>query len=369
VKPGAGLYVHVPFCLTRCGYCDFNTYAGLDHLRSPYVEALLCESNLAARAWARTPFVSIFLGGGTPTTLPIEAMVRLLDHLRKEFTVIATAEVTSEANPDTVDETYLRGLRRAGVTRLSLGLQSFDPAVLRSLERLHSAESAVGAFRAARRAGFGDVNLDLIYGAEGETPGSWRETLERTIALEPDHVSAYALTIEPATALGRRVAAGLSPAPDGDLQADLYGVACELLDEAGYEHYEVSNWAKPGRRCVHNMGYWEGRPYLGLGAGAHSYRDGRRWWNVRPPQQYLGEVGAGRLPVGGEEILNDDEHRLERLLLGLRMAEGVPEEWVGGAARADDFVARGLAARRAGRLALTDRGMLLANELILELAG
>jgi coproporphyrinogen III oxidase-like Fe-S oxidoreductase len=239
--------------------------------------------------------------------------------------------------------------------------------VLRSLERLHSSEAAVDAFHAARRAGFEDVNLDLIYGAEGETLTSWRSTLERTVAVEPDHVSAYALTIEPATALGRKVAAGLAPAPDGDLQADMYASACELLGVAGYEHYEVSNWARPGHRCAHNIGYWEGRPYLGLGAGAHSYRDGRRWWNVRPPQVYLDEVGAGRLPVGGEESLTDADRRLERLLLGLRTVEGVPEEWVEGAACADDFVAQGLAARRAGRLALTDRGMLLANELLLEL--
>jgi oxygen-independent coproporphyrinogen-3 oxidase len=369
VNAEAGLYVHVPFCLTRCGYCDFNTYAGLDHLRTPYVEAVRAEADLAAPAWRGSPIVSVFLGGGTPTTLPIPEMVRLLDHLRGAFSVHAGAQVTSEANPDTVDQTYLRGLRRAGVTRLSMGLQSFDPAVLRSLERIHSAESAVTAFRAARAAGFDVVYLDLIYGAEGETIASWRETLERTIALEPDHVSAYALTIEPATALGRKVAAGLSPAPDGDVQADMYAAACDALGAAGYEHYEVSNWARPGRRCVHNVGYWEGRPYLGLGAGAHSYRDGRRWWNVRPPQQYLDEVAAGRLPVGGEETLTGDERQLERLLLGLRMAEGVPQEWIGDAASADDFVAQGLAARRAGRLALTDRGMLLANELVLQLSG
>jgi putative oxygen-independent coproporphyrinogen III oxidase len=365
----AGLYVHVPFCLTRCGYCDFNTYAGLDHLRSPYVDAVVGEAVLTAPAWAAVPFASIFLGGGTPTTLPIGEMAKLLDHLRGAFRVVADAEITSEANPDTVDGEYLRGLRRAGVTRLSLGLQSFDAAVLRSLERIHTAESAVAAFRAARRAGFDDVNLDLIYGAEGETLDSWRSTLERTVALEPEHVSAYALTIEPATALGRKVAAGLAPMPDGDAQADMYAVACDVLGAAGYDHYEVSNWAKPGRRCVHNIGYWEGRPYLGLGAGAHSFRDGLRWWNVRPPQQYLEEVAAGRLPVGGEERLTDDERHLERLLLGLRTIDGVPEEWVGGAARADDFVAQGLAARRAGRLALTDRGMLLANELVLQLSG
>jgi putative oxygen-independent coproporphyrinogen III oxidase len=365
----AGLYVHVPFCLTRCGYCDFNTYAGIDHLRLPYVDALRQEVELAAPDWSGTPFVSVFLGGGTPTTLPIEVMRGLLDCLRAAFAVTDDAEVTSEANPDTVDEAYLRGMWVAGVDRLSLGLQSFDPAVLRSLERLHSAESAVDAFRGARRAGFEDVNLDLIYGAEGETLASWRSTLERTVALEPDHVSAYALTIEPATALGRKVAAGLAPAPDGDVQADMYAAACEVLGAAGYEHYEVSNWARPGHHCVHNVGYWEGRPYLGLGAGAHSYREGVRWWNVRPPQQFIDEVAAGRLPIGGEEFLSDDERRLERLLLGLRTSEGVPEEWVGGAARADDFVAQGLAARRAGRIALTDRGMLLANDLVLQLSG
>jgi oxygen-independent coproporphyrinogen-3 oxidase len=361
--------VHVPFCLTRCGYCDFNTYAGMDELKLPFVEALAREADLAGADWAGTPFMSVFLGGGTPTSLPIEAMATLLDRLRSTFAIAADAEVTSEANPDTVDEAYLRGMRAAGIGRLSLGLQSFDPAVLRSLERLHSAASAVNAFHAARRAGFDDVNLDLIYGAEGETLASWRSTLERTVALEPDHVSAYALTIEPATGLGRKVAAGVTPAPDGDLQADMYGVACEVLGAAGYEHYEVSNWATPGHRCVHNVGYWEGRPYLGLGAGAHSYRDGRRWWNVRPPQQYLDGVGAGRLPVGGEESLSEDERRLERLLLGLRMAEGVPDEWVVDASRADDFVAQGLAARRAGRITLTDRGMLLANELVLALDG
>jgi oxygen-independent coproporphyrinogen-3 oxidase len=359
--------VHVPFCLTRCGYCDFNTYAGIDHLRAPYVEALRREGELAAPQWDGVRFVSVFLGGGTPTTLPVDAMAGLLDGLRATFAIAPDAEITSEANPDTVDEVYLRGIRAAGVGRLSLGLQSFDPAVLRSLERLHSAESAVAAFGAARRAGFEDVNLDLIYGAQGETLASWGSTLERTVALDPDHVSAYALTIEPATALGRKVAAGLAPAPDGDLQADMYAAACEVLGNAGYEHYEVSNWARPDHRCVHNVGYWEGRPYLGLGAGAHSYRDGRRWWNVRPPQQYLDDVGAGRVPAGGEERLTEDERRLERLLLGLRMAEGVPEAWVRGAARADDFVAQGLAARRDGRISLTDRGMLLANDLVLEL--
>jgi oxygen-independent coproporphyrinogen-3 oxidase len=362
----AGLYVHVPFCLTRCGYCDFNTYAGLDHLAGRYVDSLIAEANLAAPQWTDATFVSLFLGGGTPTTLPAPTIARLISTLRSRFAFEPNAEITSEANPDTVDEPYLVGLLEAGVTRLSMGVQSFDPRVLESLERIHSPESARIAFTASRAAGFTDVNLDLIYGAHGETLDSWQRTLQEAIAMVPEHLSCYALTIEPATPLGRKVAAGLTPPPDPDLQAEMYDLTCSALADAGYEHYEVSNWAKPGHRCVHNLGYWDGRPYLGLGAGAHSFRDARRWWNVRPPQEYLEIVASGQLPTGGEEHLTDDERGLERLLLGLRTADGVPKEWLD-PARTDRFVADGLAVRRNGNVALTDRGMLLANDLILSL--
>jgi putative oxygen-independent coproporphyrinogen III oxidase len=362
----AGLYVHVPFCLTRCGYCDFNTYAGLDHLAGRYVEALRREAEMWAPDRERESLVSTFVGGGTPTTLPAATLVNLLDDLRKSFSVEADAEVTVEANPDTVDEAYLTAIRDGGVTRLSMGVQSFDPQVLEALERVHSPESARRAFDAARVAGFDDVNVDLIYGADGESLDSWHRTLEQVVELAPEHVSAYALTIEPATALGRRVGAGITPPPDPDRQADMYEMACESLGGAGYEHYEVSNWARPGHRCRHNMGYWEGRPYLGLGAGAHSYRDGVRWWNVRPPQQYMSMVAAGDRPLGGEERLSDEERRIERLLLGLRTADGVPSAWVD-ERRADEFVAHGLATRRGARVALTDSGLLLANELVLAL--
>jgi putative oxygen-independent coproporphyrinogen III oxidase len=363
----AGLYVHVPFCLTRCGYCDFNTYAGLEHLTGRYARALLLEAELCVGEWADSSFVSLFFGGGTPTMLPASELVKLIDDLRSVFSIVGDIEVTSEANPDTVDERYLVEILAGGVTRLSMGAQSFDPLVLAALERIHSPESVRVAFAAARGAGFGDMNLDLIYGAHGETLESWDRTVEETVGLGPEHVSAYALTIEPATALGRKVAAGVVPAPDPDLQAEMYELACERLGAAGYEHYEISNWAKPGHRCRHNMGYWGGRPYLGLGAGAHSYRDGRRWWNVRPPQQYLEMVESRELPVGGEERLTADERRLEQLLLGLRLADGVPETWVD-TARADGFVADGLAERADGQLSLTDRGLLLANELVLSLA-
>jgi putative oxygen-independent coproporphyrinogen III oxidase len=367
-RPRAGLYVHVPFCLTRCGYCDFNTYARLGHLAGRYVAGLRTEARLHATGWQDAEFVSAFLGGGTPTVLPAVELVRLIADLRIVFPFADDAEVTVESNPDTVDERYLASVREGGVSRLSLGVQSFDPAVLRALERVHPAEAAVRAFGAARRAGFDDVNLDLIYGANGESLESWRRTVDLALALEPEHLSCYALTIEPATALGRKVAAGIVPGLDPDLQSEMYELACETLAAAGYEHYEVSNWALPGHRCRHNLGYWDGTPYLGLGAGAHSYRADRRWWNVRPPQRYLELVEAGEVPIGDEERLSDGDLRFERLMLGLRVAEGVPEAWID-PRRADEFVGRGLARRSGGRLTLTDGGMVLANEIVVSMAG
>jgi putative oxygen-independent coproporphyrinogen III oxidase len=360
----AGLYVHIPFCLTRCGYCDFNTYAGLDELQTPYVAGLTREAELAAPEWGEERFGSIFVGGGTPTTLPVSGLTDLLGRFSDLFDVVPDAEITVEANPDTVDEPYLRAMLAGGVSRLSMGVQSFDPAVLRSLDRIHSAASARLAFKAARAAGFANVNLDLIYGAEGETVASWARTIEEAVALGPDHLSCYALTVEPNTLLGRQVASGLRPAPDPDVQADMYDLACEVLGAAGYVHYEVSNWARPGLESLHNRGYWEGRPYLGLGAGAHSYRDGRRWWNVRPPAEYTRVASSGTLPIGGEELLSADERRLERLLLGLRTSAGIPADSPDGE-RIAQYVAEGLAVLRNDRLTLTDRGMLLANEMVL----
>jgi putative oxygen-independent coproporphyrinogen III oxidase len=364
----AGLYVHVPFCLTRCGYCDFNAHAGLDHLKPSYVDALKREADRVAPDWRGVRFVSVFLGGGTPTTLDPERIAGLLDHLRARFDVAVDAEVTCEANPDTVDERSLASLRAGGVTRLSLGVQSFDPDVLRALERIHPPDSARRAYRAARAAGFDDVNLDLIYGARGETPASWADTLDEVLALRPEHVSCYALTIEPGTPLGAKVAAGVVPPPDPDDQADGYEAACRALAGAGYEHYEVSNWALPGRGCVHNMGYWEGRPYLGLGAGAHSYRPGLRWWNVRPPARYVELASAGRSTAGGRERLDREARRLERLLLGVRRSAGVPARWID-VGTAQTFVDRGLATLADGRFSLTERGWLMANEVVVGLAG
>jgi oxygen-independent coproporphyrinogen-3 oxidase len=232
---------------------------------------------------------------------------------------------------------------------------------------VHSADSARRAFTAARSVGHANVNLDLIYGAHGETLHSWRQTLEEAVELAPEHLSCYALTIEPATPLGRKVAAGIGPPPDPDIQAEMYALACQMLGNAGYRHYEVSNWARPGFECVHNLGYWECRPYVGLGAGAHSYRDGRRWWNIRPPRAYLDAVEAGRRPVGGEEYLSGDDERLERIFLGLRTDGGIPATWVA-LETAAPYVEEGLLTRSNGHLALTERGMILANEIVLALA-
>lgn len=364
-RPGdAGVYVHVPFCLTRCGYCDFNAHAGLDHLKPPFAEALLAEIELVAPRWDGVRVVSIFLGGGTPTTLAPETLGAILARLRDLLDVAPDAEVTCEANPDTVDRGSLERLRAHGVTRLSMGAQSFDPGVLRALQRIHSPSSVRRAVADARAAGFEDLGLDLIYGTLGETLASWDRTLDEALSLGPDHLSCYALTIERGTPLGREVALGLAPPPDPDVQADLYEAACARLDAAGYEHYELSNWARPGAACLHNLGYWTGRPYLGLGPGAHSSRAGRRWWNLRSPKRYVREVRAGRLPRGGEERPDEAARRVERLLLGLRLADGVPASWLP-ASLARGLIAGGLARSRGDRLALTDPGMLLANEVVL----
>jgi putative oxygen-independent coproporphyrinogen III oxidase len=364
----AGLYVHVPFCLTRCGYCDFNAYAGLGHLADRYADALGGEARLLSPSWEEEHIETVFFGGGTPTTLDPAVLVSLVDMLRDRFDVAADAEVTVEANPDTVDEGSLAVLREGGFTRLSMGAQSFDPVVLEALERVHQPEAVRRAFAAARAAGFTNVNVDLIFGADGETMASWSRTLEEALALEPDHLSCYALTVEPATPLGHSVRAGLTPAPDPDGQADMYEEACRVLGGAGYDHYEVSNWARAGFECRHNLLYWRRGSYLGIGAGAHSHRDGRRWWNLRPPAAYIEALERGAEPIAGEEHLTPAESRLEDVFLRLRTSRGIARDHVEDAAAAP-FLEQGLLVPWDGRYVLSERGMFLANDIALALAG
>jgi putative oxygen-independent coproporphyrinogen III oxidase len=375
VDPGSfGVYLHVPFCLTRCHYCDFVTYTGMEGLRRPYAAALLDEAALAVAALGPEPpaVTSVFVGGGTPTLLPAGDLARVLDRLRKLLPFAPGAEVTVEANPETVEEAMAAGLAAAGVTRVSMGAQSFDDRVLAALGRVHDTDRVAAAVATLRAAGVPALNLDLIYGGPGEDAGSWSATLEAAVALGPEHLSAYALTIEPATKFGRLVAAGRMPEPDEDDLADRYDTACAALAAAGYHHYEVSNWARDGHASRHNLTYWRRGRYLGLGAGAHEFDGTTRRWNVNGVPEYLEAVRGGRRPTAGEERLNPDQARFETLALRLRTAGGLGP----GEARAlgvdpDGEEATGL--RAAGLLApgpglaLTEQGMFLHGEMVARL--
>ncbi|HEY7875952.1 MAG TPA: radical SAM family heme chaperone HemW, partial [Actinomycetota bacterium] len=282
-EPGFGIYVHIPFCQHRCHYCDFNTYEGRDDLHEVYVDALVAEIE-TWRGPAR-PVTSVFFGGGTPTLLPSDALGRVLDAIGDRFGLAHDAEITAEANPETVDAPYFERLLGAGLNRVSIGVQSLVPRVLLGLGRTHSPEAAVDAIAAARAAGFDDVNADLIYGSPWERPEEWVASLRGVIDQSPDHVSAYALTIEEGTPLSTLIRTGRVRDVDPDVQAERYETAVDLLDTAGYERYEVSNWARPGHECRHNQLYWGQHDYLGFGCAAHSHRAGRRWWNLRTPER------------------------------------------------------------------------------------
>jgi putative oxygen-independent coproporphyrinogen III oxidase len=380
-----GVYVHVPFCLSRCHYCDFVTYTGMQGLHRPYAAALLQEAALAAAALGPQPptVASVFVGGGTPTLLPPGDLARVLRRLRELLPHAPEAEVTVEANPETVDRAVADGLVAAGATRVSMGAQSFDERVLTALGRTHDAARPAAAVAALRAAGVAAVNLDLIYGGPGEDAASWAATLAAAVRLAPEHLSAYALTVEPATRFGRLVAAGRMRPPDEDLLADRYETACATLAGAGYGHYEVSNWAAgrqdaggprlPAHASRHNLTYWRRGRYLGLGAGAHEFLGETRSWNLAGVPAYLAAVGEGRRPTAGQERLDGADARFEALALRLRTADGLdPEE-----ARALGVDPHGAAAaelRSAGLLApaprvrLTERGMFLHGEAVARLA-
>ena len=317
-----GVYVHVPFCAARCGYCDFNTYVPGDGVaRDGFVDAVLAEWRLAGDVLGGTPAATtVFLGGGTPTLLDDGELARLLDAIPRAD----GAEVTIEANPDTVDPARLRALRRAGATRISLGMQSAAPRVLATLERSHAPGAAVAAARHAREAGFEHVSLDLIYGTPGERDGDWAASLDAVVAAGVDHVSAYALSVEPGTRLHAHVRAGRLAAPDDGVQARRYRHADAALAAARLRWYEISNWAADdAARCAHNLGYWRSHDWWGLGPGAHSHVGGVRWWNVLHPSRYARAAAARESPAAGRELLTPDERRTERTMLGVRLVEGL----------------------------------------------
>jgi oxygen-independent coproporphyrinogen-3 oxidase len=379
-----GVYVHVPFCAVRCGYCDFNTYAPGELAgasRAGYVEAALGEMTMAGRAMTGDPrpASTVFFGGGTPTLLEPATLARLLGGVRETWGLAPGAEVTTEANPDSVDGTALAELAAAGFTRVSLGMQSAVPHVLRTLDRTHRPENVPRAVAGAKEAGLA-TSLDLIYGTPGEGLDDWRASVAAAIALAPDHISAYSLVIEPGTKMGAQLRRGEVSPVDPDVQAEMYEAADDALAAAGYSWYEVSNWARtPADACRHNVGYWRGQDWWGIGPGAHSYLEAlggaaRRWWNVKHPRAYADRVGGGESPEEAGEDLTDEQRYVERVMLGIRLAEGLPVSDLrpAGRERLGDLGRDGLIeTTRAGKhmtIVLTRRGRLLADAVIRALA-
>ncbi|UWZ35553.1 coproporphyrinogen III oxidase [Dactylosporangium roseum] len=363
---GFGVYVHVPFCATRCGYCDFNTYtAGEGVVSTGYVEQVLDELALAAKV-VRPPCVdTVFFGGGTPTLLPPAELGRILEGVDRTWGLAAGAEVTTEANPESVDRAALRELRAAGFNRISLGMQSVAPQVLAVLDRRHTPGRPAAAVAEAHAAGFSRVNLDLIYGAPGERAEDFASSLRTAIDAGVDHVSAYALIVEDGTRMAARMRRGELPYPDDDVAADRYLAAEETLTAAGFGWYEVSNWSRESP-CRHNELYWRGGDWWGLGPGAHSHVGGVRWWNVKHPHTYAARLADGVSPGQAREVLTPDERHMEDVLLRIRLSDGLPLPVLSpeGLAGARDCLADGqldAAAFEAGRAVLTLRGRLLAD--------
>ena len=377
-----GIYVHVPFCTVRCGYCDFNTYTlaelGVDGASvGTYADVALRELELATRVLGPSaPAVATaFFGGGTPTVLAASDLVRVLDGIRTGFGLVEGAEVTTEANPDSVSSASLQTLAAGGFTRVSIGMQSAVPHVLATLERTHDPVNVARAVQAAKSVGL-KVSVDLIYGTPGESLTNWRTSLEAAIDLEPDHISAYALVVEEGTKLGARVRRGQVPAPQDDDEAAKYELADQVLGAAGYGWYEVSNWARTeADRCRHNEGYWFDGDWWGVGPGAHSHVGGVRWWNVKHPNAFAARLNAGLSPAAGRELLTVEQRYDERVLLGIRLVDGLPIDDLrpDGAMAVAGLVAQGLvygpSALRPRRVVLTLRGRLLADTVVRRLLG
>jgi oxygen-independent coproporphyrinogen-3 oxidase len=376
-----GIYVHVPFCTVRCGYCDFNTYT-VDELgpaggspgasRATYAEAAIEEIRRARRVLGDRdlPVSTIFFGGGTPTLLSPADLGSVIAAVGSEFGLVDGAEVTTESNPDSVARWDLEELRAVGMTRVSFGMQSAVDHVLRVLDRTHDPLRVPAVVGWARQAGFEQVSLDLIYGTPGESLADWERSLDAALACEPDHVSAYSLIVEEGTALARRVKRGELPMPDDDDAADKYLLADERLEAAGLGWYEVSNWAtSEAQRCRHNLLYWTGGDWWGVGPGAHSHVGGVRWWNVKHPAAYADRIAAGASPAHAREVLDPESRRVERVLLEVRLRTGLSPDLLDDAGRAavPGLVGRGLLVEAGAGLVLTREGRLLADAVVRDL--
>jgi oxygen-independent coproporphyrinogen-3 oxidase len=373
-----GIYVHVPFCTVRCGYCDFNTYTAAElgdrpgASRATYAHAAIDEIRLARRVLGELdlPVDTVFFGGGTPTLLPADDLAAVLAAVGAEFGLAPDAEVTTEANPDSVAAWDLEALREAGFTRVSFGMQSAVDHVLSTLDRTHDPLRVPAVVEWSREAGFDEVSLDLIYGTPGESLADWAVSLEAALGCRPDHVSAYSLVVEPGTALARRISRGELAMPDDDDLADKYLLADHRLADAGLEWYEVSNWSRgPASRCRHNELYWTGGHWWGVGPGAHSHVGGVRWWNVKHPAAYAERLARRVSPAAGRETLDAETRRVERVMLEIRLRQGLPVPALDGHGRraVADLRSRGLVELHAERLVLTRQGRLLADAVVRDL--
>ncbi|ORB76027.1 radical SAM family heme chaperone HemW [Mycobacterium scrofulaceum] len=369
-----GVYVHVPFCITRCGYCDFNTYtpAELGGVNpDAWLAALRTELQLAAERLSGPTVDTVFVGGGTPSLLGGARVASLLDMVREHFALAPDAEITTEANPESAWPDFFDAARAAGYTRVSLGMQSVSPTVLGVLDRIHTPNRSAAAAREALDAGFEHVSLDLIYGTPGESDDDLLRSVDTAVETGVDHVSAYALVVEEGTALARRVRRGELAAPDDDVLAHRYELVDARLSEAGLTWYEVSNWSRPGGECRHNLGYWDGGQWWGAGPGAHGHVGAVRWWNVKHPNAYAEMLARAALPVGGFELLDPDALHTEDVLLKTRLRQGLPHDVLDPAERrrAEGAVADGLLVSADDRFVLTPRGRLLADAVVRTVLG
>ena len=388
---GMGLYIHVPFCKTKCPYCDFNTYQGIESQMGSFLQAVTGELRLWGNFLDRPPVRTVFFGGGTPSYLPDGDIAAILDAATKAFAIDAGAEITIEANPGDLDADACRGLLRQGVNRLSIGVQSLDNGLLRLLGRRHTADGAIEAFQTARAAGFDNVNLDLMYGLPNQSLAQWEDTIERLVALSPEHISLYALTLEEGTPMRVWADQGKIPEPDPDVAADMYALARRALAESGYRHYEISNWAQPGRESQHNLIYWRNEPYLGVGPGAHSRLGEYRFWTVLSPRDYASRAAqwqqspAARWPAFGEaqlheartvegwEYIDADTDCAETMFLGLRLLGGLPLPQASATAGHDlaaryhaeieELITLGLLRREGDTIRLDESAYLIANQV------
>ncbi|MGO3061146.1 radical SAM family heme chaperone HemW [Corynebacterium casei] len=372
MKDTFGLYIHVPFCATRCGYCDFNTYTPGElgsprDLTGPYLDALERELELAA-AKVNRPADTIFVGGGTPSLLGGEGLTRVLNAARNTFGISEGAEITTESNPESTSPEFFAQIKDAGFTRVSLGMQSAASHVLQVLERAHTPGRPFAAAKEAKAAGFEHVNLDMIYATPTETDDDVRRTLELALETGVDHISAYSLIVEDGTRMARKVKKGELPMPDQDTMARRYDIIADTLDNAGFGWYEVSNWANEGGECRHNMIYWRDEDWWGAGPGAHSHLGDQRFYNVKLPGRYINMVGADELPIADTETLTDSEHHMEKIMLGLRLREGIDRTLLSDKAQPmiDGFIDRGLLADDTS-LHVTRSGRLLADGIITDL--